>query len=296
VSDTSLFVQQLEPGTLFKFSVTAHNIHGQPSVSSEVIHVPTRTQIGGDEYVDNFETPWMPWTGTVSGATVTLDFANPLKTVVNNSDKCLRISRMAYKGNEAGILLSRRDLFDLAKLPRYLHVKLYRGAVAGGVAIEFSDGAGGAVLRRNKPLNESDTTVTLKWVDFVFDLAGDETVKVYETLRIIPDLTPSHSSSRNFFVDDVLFSATGLPFTSVPELIHSGFPGKVIKNAEGYYFTSDGHVQTFIAVYDISGRNVRMMQHRGEPTLLSEGLSAGVYIVIIRAENQQFSTRIIISD
>jgi hypothetical protein len=294
VSDTSLFVQQLEPGTLYKFSVTAHNIHGQPSVSSEVLNVPTRPQIAGDEYVDNFETPWMPWTGTVAGATVTPDLANPLKTVVNNSDKCLRISRMAYTGNEAGILLSKRDLFDLDKLPRYLHVKLYRGAVAGGVAIELSDGAGGASLRRNKPLNESDTLVTLKWVDFVFDLAGVETEKVYQTLRIIPDLTPSHSSSRNFFVDDVRFSATGMAYTSVPELISTGFPGKVIKNASGYYFTSDGQAQTSIAVYDLSGRAVRMMQHPGEPTLLSEGLSAGVYIVIVNTSNHQYSTRIII--
>jgi hypothetical protein len=297
VSDSTLLVQGLTQGTLYKFSVTAQNVHGQPSVSSDVINIPTRTKVLDIILVDNFETPWMPWTGTVAGATVTLDFANPLKTTVNNSDKCLRISRMAYTSNEAGVVLSRRDLFDLIQLPRYLHVKLYRGAVAGGVAIEFSDGQGGAtVLRRNKPMNESDTLITLKWVDFVFDLAGTETENVYETLRIIPDLTASHSSSRNFFVDDVQFSSTGLPYTSIPAFTASDYAGKIIRNAAGYHYYSEAGTAAMIQVFDLSGRTVKMLIHNVSDvtTKLSGGLSAGVYIVIISSGNQQFSSRIIL--
>jgi hypothetical protein len=296
VTDTTQLIQDLSPGTLYQFSVTAQNQNGQTSISSDVINIPTRSINDGYVYIDDFESPWLPWVGTVAGANITLDFTNPLKTIVNTSDKCLRISRMAYTGNDAGIILENRDHFDLKQLPRYLHVKLYRGAIAGGVAVELSNETTGETLRRNLPVNEADTLITLKWVDFVFDMNGSETQKEFETLRIIPDLTRSHNSSRNFFIDDIRFSPHGQAYTSLARPSAADFPGEIFQTTIGYYYRSFSGEKAHVRISDISGRLIKsfICDTQSQGTLLSDGLSAGIYIIQILEGKKQLTAKIAI--
>lgn len=283
VANTEIEVPQLSAGTLYTFSVTALNTNGQASLSSDLLYAPARKLSENDVVVDDFENAFIPWVGTVTGANLTAFFNNPIKSTVNTSEKCMRMSRMAYSSNNTGIELTNTDLFELDKLPRFLNVKLYRGAIGSGVAIELVNRNNGAILRRNKPLNEADTLQTLKWVDFVFDLQGEETENVYHTLKIIPDLTTTHSSTRNFFIDDVRFSTTGIPYTSVSKHNKNELIGNLKRINKQIYFSSDYALNSKIKIHDLTGRMIKAIDYNAGSGLvqLTGGLQSGTYILSV---------------
>lgn len=290
ITDTVLVVSGLTSGTNYKFSVTAQNVNSQPSISSDEMTVPVRLKTATAEYVDNFENAFVPWT-SLSGAALYPDQANPASSVINPSAKTMKVTRMAYSTNGIGMALTGKDWFDLTQLPTYLHVKMYRGTVTGGVSIEFSNSATGAVLKRLKPVNTADTTATLRWVDFVFDLAGSETVTSYDVLKIFPDHTASYSSTKNYFVDDVLFSTVGNPYTSVSNPEEADKTYQLKRTGENYVFTSV--MPADIRIIDLSGRICSQHYAVNELLLSKTKFNQGIYFVSINNKGKTTSSKVI---
>jgi len=289
-TDTVLVVNGLTTGTNYKFSVTAQNVNMQPSVSSDEMTVPLRLKTATAEYVDNFENVFVPWT-SLGGAALYPDQANPASSTINPSAKTMKVTRMAYSTNGIGMTLSGKDWFDLTQLPTYLHVKMYRGAVIGGVSIELSNSISGSVLKRLKPVNAADTTATLKWVDFVFDLAGSETVTSYDVLKIFPDHTASYSSTKNYFVDDVLFSTVGNPYTSVSNPEEADKTYQLKRTGENYVFSSVLPVD--IRIIDLSGRICSLHYAVNELILNKSMFKQGIYFVSISNNGRTTSAKVI---
>lgn len=285
VSDTLLTVSDLMPASVHHFTVTALNSNGQPSLSSDEVVLKTRGLDSYGETVDDFETAYLPWQGAASGASVLVDQTNPVKSAVNNSAKCMKLSRLAFSSNEVGVKLENSDLFNLSELPRFLHVKLYRGTINRGVQIAFSGNTNGIPLLLMQPVNAADTLLTTRWVDFVFDLAGPEADRKYTTLTLIPDRTPSHNSTRSYFIDDIVFSDAAAAYTSVgnapDELMYT------LKNLRSY-FELEAHQSLSVSLYDGSGR--KMMPdtrvESGERVSTPSGLEKGIYLLGIRTDNQ----------
>jgi hypothetical protein len=198
---------------------------------------------------------------------------------------------MAYSTNGIGMALSGKDLFDLAQLPTYLHVKMYRGAVVGGVSIELSNSTTGAILKRLKPVNAADTTATLKWVDFVFDLTGSETVTSYDVLKIFPDHTASYSSTKNYFVDDVLFSTVGSPYTSVRNPEEADKTYQLMRTGDNYLFTSE--LPADIRIIDLSGRVCSQYHAVNELILNKSMFKQGIYFISISNNGRTTSAKVI---
>lgn len=293
VTDTLLLLNNLNPASVFHFTVTAVNANGQPSLSSDEVVGIIRGLNDQGEIVDDFETPYLPWQGSASGASVQLDQANPVKSTVNNSAKCMKLSRLAFSSNQVGVSLAGTDLFDLDALPRFLHVKLYRGTINRGVQLILSGNQSNTPLRRFAPVNAADTLITAKWVDFVFDLAGSETDRKYTSLTIVPDMTISHNSTRNYFIDDVVFSSLSQAYTSTdvaeaeqPYVLSLGPSSFVLEAKNNLIFN----------LYDISGRSIHTTMNllSGEVFTPAFNLMPGVYIVGIRSEGKYYSTRLII--
>jgi hypothetical protein len=290
ISDTTLTITDLVSGTNYKFSVTAQNLNSQPSISSDEMTVPVRLKTATVEYVDNFENVFVPW-ASLGGASLYPDQANPAGSTINPSAKTMKVTRMAYSTNAIGMALSSKDWFDLTQLPTYLHVKMYRGAVIGGVSIELSNSTTGAILKRLKPVNAADTTATLKWVDFVFDLAGSETVTSYDVLKIFPDHTASYSSTKNYFVDDVLFSTVGNPYTSVSNPEEADKTYQLKRTGENYVFTSV--LPADIRIIDLSGRICSQHYAVNELILNKSMFKQGIYFVSISNNGRTTSAKVI---
>jgi hypothetical protein len=287
--DTLLTINNLTTGTNYKFSVTAQNVNSQPSISSDEMTVPIRLKTATAEFVDNFENAFVPWTPH-AGAALYPDQANPAASVINPSAKTMKVTRMAYSTG-IGMALTGKDWFDLTQLPSYLHVKMYRGAVTGGVSIELSNSATGAALKRLKPVNASDTTTTLKWVDFVFDLSGSETITSYDILKIFPDHTASYSSTKNYFVDDVLFSTVGNPYTSVNNLQDIDKTYQLIRTGDNYLFTSE--MPSDLRIIDLSGRICSQYRTVNELLLSKSIFKQGIYFVTISNNGRTTSEKVI---
>lgn len=294
LTDTTLLADGFIPGTTVKFSVTAQNSFSQPSVSSDELIVFTRLKTDNQEVIDNFENALVPWSG-LAGASIYPEQANPASSLVNNSAKTMKVTRMAYAGREICLALTGKDIFDLRELPAYLHVKMYRGLVTGGVSIELSNQGNGAVLKRQIPVNARDTSTTSKWIDFVFDLTGSETEKMYDVLKIYPDHTASYSSTKNYFIDDVLFNNTGNPFTSVTNVQDAGKHYQIYRSADKFIYKALSPDNSEIIILDITGKQLYSVSHPAEisETILPELKDKGMYILLVKTGGKHFTEKII---
>ena len=293
VTDTLLILTGIAPASVHHFTVTALNANGQPSLSSDEVVLKTRGLDSYGELVDDFETALVPWQGSASGASVLVDQANPVKSAVNNSAKCMKLSRLAFSSNEVGVKLENSDLFNLNELPRFLHVKLYRGTIARGVQVELSGNQTGIPLRRLQPVNASDTLLTTRWVDFVFDLAGSDADRSFTTLTIIPDRTPSHNSTRSYFIDDVVFSNAATAYTSVAGIAdETAFR---LKNIASQYVL-EAQQPLVVSLYDTSGRNLmpETTVESGMTISTPMDLAPGIYLLGIRYEGNQSVQKLVI--
>lgn len=293
VSDTLLTLTDLEPASVHHFTVTALNVNGQPSLSSDEVVINMRGLDSYGEVVDDFETARVPWQGSATGASVLIDQANPVKSAVNNSAKCMKLSRLAFSSNEVGVKLENSDLFNLNELPRFLHVKLYRGTINRGVQVQLSGNTNGIPLRRLQPVNASDTLLTTRWVDFVFDLAGSEADRVYTTLTIIPDRTSSHNSTRSYFIDDIVFSNVATAYTSVAAITDE--VAYTLKNV-GSHYVLEANLPMEISLFDTSGRKLmpETTVESGMSISTPMDLAPGIYLLGIGYEGYHKVQKLII--
>jgi hypothetical protein len=279
IADTSLIINNLITGANYKFSVTAQNINLQPSISSDELSLVTRLKTTTNEIIDNFENVFVPWTVVGSNVSIYPDQANPASSVINPSAKTMKITRMAYGSNGIGLALLQKDMYDLSILPHYLHIKMYRGAVAGGLSVELSNSVTGAILKRLKPVNAIDTLTTLKWVDFVFDLTGSEPSSVYDNLKIFPDHTASYSSTKNYFIDDIIFSTMSYPYTSISNTMENDKYYSLKKTGNSYVFKSS--LSCNIQIINMSGQVCDQYTKVNEFEINRLTLKAGVYLLRI---------------
>ena len=102
-----------------------------------------------------------------------------------------------------------------------------------------------------------------------------------DNLKIFPDHTASYSSTKNYFIDDIMFSILSNPYTSVLNPVENGKNYLLQKTENNYDFTSQS--PSSLQLIDMSGRirvhytNIKQAQFN------HLSLKEGVYLLRIES-------------
>ena len=225
-----------------------------------------------------------------------LSVANPAKSTVNSSAKCLEIiHKHGYtlwgSGNNFGIDFPMNTLYFIDKTSplHYFHFKYYTATLGAKVLVELRDGQ-----NVKKAFLAPDVTATSTWVDVSFDInTPDFNLTDLAGVYIVPDYgyqTNNRTTDIIVYVDDLqitnsanLFSAVNSPnavrFSMYPN------PTKDIVNIIGAA-DSKG------SLYNSLGQKVLQINiTENNQSVNVANLNKGVYLLEIVAKNGDKSTQ-----
>ena len=220
-------------------------INGTINSAKSTVTALTRKQANGTvQVIDDFENAnAMGWINQ-SSAVLTIPYTNTVTDGINTSTNCAKANIPAGSVSYAGFTNSYERFEVGPNAPyQYLHIKMYRDADNGKLALTF--------IKRNDitlaqlAAAETPTVSTVSasgpWVDYVFDLknAAYTTDKTFFGFYIKPNFTnPSNTGvESNCFIDDIYLSNDATASSAnitIPVSISAGTNGTVSQTSNTY--------------------------------------------------------------
>jgi hypothetical protein len=179
-----------------------------------------------------------------STVTLTVPYTNMVTGGINPSTNCAKVNIPVSSVSYAGFLntLERFEVGPNAPY-QYLHIKMYRDADNGKLALTFmkrNDITLAQLAAAETPV-VSTVSASGPWVDYVFDLknAAYTTDKTFFGFYIKPNFTsPSNTGAEsNCFIDDVYLSNDATPAVAnvtIPIAVSSSAGGTVSQSVNTY--------------------------------------------------------------
>jgi len=220
-------------------------INGNINSATATVTALTRKQANGTvQVIDDFENAnAMGWINQ-SSAVLTIPYTNTVTDGINASTNCAKANIPAGSVSYAGFTNSYERFEVGPNAPyQYLHIKMYRDADNGKLALTF--------IKRNDitlaqlAAAETPTVSTVSasgpWVDYVFDLknAAYTVDKTFFGFYIKPNFTnPSNTGvESNCYIDDIYLSNDATASTAnitIPVTISAGSNGTISQTSNSY--------------------------------------------------------------
>jgi hypothetical protein len=220
-------------------------INGTINSATSTVTALTRKQANGTvQVIDDFENAnAMGWINQ-SSAVLTIPYTNTVTDGINTSTNCAKANIPAGSVSYAGFTNSYERFEVGPNAPyQYLHIKMYRDADNGKLALTFikRNDITLAQLAAAETPTVSTVSVSGPWVDYVFDLknAAYTVDKTFFGFYIKPNFTnPSNTGvESNCYIDDIYLSNDATASTAnitIPVTISAGTNGTVSQTSNSY--------------------------------------------------------------
>ena len=218
-------------------------INGISSLPATITALTRKHANGSVQVIDDFEDGnAMGWINQ-SSATLTIPYTNTVTGGINTSTNSAKANILSGKNNYSGFMNTYERIQIGPNAPyQYLHIKMYRDADNGTLALTFSarKDISLAQLAAAETQAISGVSASGPWVDYVFDLknAAYTLDKTFFGFYIKPNLTSGATNvESNSYIDDVYLSNDATPSTSnitIPVTITAGTGGTVSQSSKTY--------------------------------------------------------------